>query len=571
MKHTVELVEEDENGVAAMPIIDDVLIVNDDAVVKKEETDIFKKVSISFQSPKMKNKFYRLRKKYEGQEGAKSKYNDPIGVNGYGIFDVVEPPFDIELLASLYTENATHNAAINARVASTVGLGYKWVHTTKAKQKLEKAADTGPESEDRARKLLQKEEMDLEELFDSFNQEETFIEVLTKIWLDVRATGNGYLEVGRKRNGKIGYLGHIPSPLIRVRKQRDGYVQLQTGSKKAVFFRNFQDTKTIDPINGDPNCNEVIHFKTYSPTNNWYGIPEAIAAISAIIGDKFAKEYNIDFFENKAIPRYAIILKGAKMSNATKKSLAQYFKHEVKGNNHGTLIIPIPASIGHDADIKFEKLEDNIQDASFDRYRKSNRDEIVMVHRVPGTKIGIYDNSNLAVSRDADKTYKTQVIGPDQKIVEKRINRIVKEFTDFLAFELNAMDIIDDDLKSRINDRYLRTMVKTPNEVRNELGLPALSGGSDMLTYPPNTKQEELEWKIADKKKTDKKMEDAGMTPGKPAPGVPGAAPGNMNGVSGSPPKAGQDAANQPSGGAVDSGTNLERGALQDQNKGGNR
>lgn len=245
--------------------------------------------------------------------------------------------------------------------------------------------------------------------------------------------------------------------------------------------------------------------------------------------------------------------------------MIQYFRNEIRGNNHGTLIIPLPSSIGHDADIKFEKLETGIQDASFDKYRKANRDEIVIAHRVPPTKIGIMDNANLAVSRDADKTFKTMVVGPDQKIIEKRINRIIKEFSDMFEFELDSMDIIDDDLRSKINDRYLRDSVITPNEVRNELGLPAIEGKSQTLTYPPETKQQELDWKIKDKAKADKRAQNAGIVPGSP-----GAPPGNANSQSGSPPKAGQDAANQPSSGSVDAGTNLERGQLQDQGKGGN-
>lgn len=544
-----------------------------DTKIIKHETDPFKNVPIGPQSQKIKGRYYRLKKKNEGTDGTESKYNDPLAVNAYGLFDTIEPPFSFELLAQLYTENATHNAAINARVMATVGLGYKWTHTMKAKQKIEKAtAKAGNESEDRARLELQKEEQMIEEIFDSFHEEETFIETLMKIWLDVRATGNGFMEIGRNRSGKIGYVGHIPSPLIRVRRKRDGFVQLQVSNQKAVFFRNFQDKETADPINDDPNPNEIIHFKSYSPTNNWYGVPDCISALTAIIGDKFAKEYNIDYFENKSVPRYAIILKGAKLSNAAKKNLVQYFRHEVKGNNHGTLIIPLPSSIGHEADIKFEKLEDGIQDASFDKYRKSNRDDIVIAHRVPPTKIGIYESSNLAVSRDADKTFKTQVVGPDQTVIERRINRLVKEFTDFLQFELDQMDIIDDDLRSKINDRYLRDGVITRNEVREDMGLPAIGGLSEPLTYPANTKQQELEWKIADKAKMDKKQEAAGLVPGaKGAPGTPGAPPGNANAISGSPEKGQQDAANKPSSGSVDAGTNLERGAQQDQGKGSNK
>jgi capsid portal protein len=47
-----------------------------------------------------------------------------------------------------------------------------------------------------------------------------------KFYTDVQATGNGYLEIGRKVTGEIGYIGHIPSATIRVRRLRDGFVQI---------------------------------------------------------------------------------------------------------------------------------------------------------------------------------------------------------------------------------------------------------------------------------------------------------------------------------------------------------
>lgn len=498
-------------------------------------SDPFRHVNIEKQSKKVKSRFYRLRKKFEGVEGVGSKYEELQDVDGYGLYGCVEPPYNLDALADLLDQSAIHQAAISARVANTVGLGYKWEKTLKAKKKAERAQGS-EDSEKRVRDLLAKEEQNLEELIDSFNQEETFTESLIKAWTDALAMGNGYIEIGRNRSGKIGYIGHVPGAMVRVRRQRDGFVQLI--GNKAVFFRNFQDTDTSDPINNDPNPNELIHLKFYSPSNNFYGIPPAVSAMAAIAGDKFAKEYNIDYFENKAIPRYALIIKGGKLSLQSKREVVNYFKNEVKGKHHGTLVIPIPSTMGKDVDIKFEKLEAGVQDQSFDKYRKSNRDEIVIAHRVPAPKVGIYDNANLAVSRDADKTFKMQVIGPDQKMLEKRINRIMGEFTDLLKFKFAEIDIIDEDLKSRIHDRYLRTEVITPNEVREEIGLGAIKGGDEVLPYPAKVKKEQ------DSKR--------------------GAPDGNSNAQSGSPSRSRQDSGSTESTPEVDTGTNGERGSAQD-------
>jgi capsid portal protein len=214
--------------------------------------------------------------------------------------------------------------------------------------------------------------------------------------------------------------------------------------------------------------------------------------------------------------------------------LVNYFRTEVKGRNHGTLVVPLPAGIGSEADIKFEKLEAGIQDASFDKYRKSNRDEILIANRVPAPKVGVYDNANLAVSRDADKTFKIQVIGPDQSIIEKKLNRIVAEFTDLLQFKLKRIDLLDEDMESKIHDRYLRTEVITPNEVRTRIGLPEKSDGDDVLPYPTKVNKEGA-----------------------------GAPVGNSNNASSNPPKSRTDSGAVPSG-SRESGDQAERGENQD-------
>jgi PBSX family phage portal protein len=525
----MEVVEDDNNSFE----LDDISY--NEFIVEKKINDPFLNVKIDTLSPKMKRRAHRLQKKYEGEDGTATKYVDPLVVNGYSLWDIINPPYDLDNLAHLYDQSAIHYAAINARVMNTVGLGYEFVETLKAKRKIERSQQDEAKL-DRTRRQLQDLKEELDETFEGLNIEETLIETMVRVWQDVLTIGNGYLEIGRNNAGKIGYIGHIPGTMVRVRRKRDGFVQISRSNKiQAVFFRNFQDTETEDPINMDPNPNEIIHFKMYSPNHTYYGIPSAVSAAAAIVGDKFAKEYNIDYFENKAIPRYAIILKGAKISQRSKQELVNYFRNEVKGRNHGTLIIPIPASVGADTDIKFEKLEAGVQDASFDKYRKSNRDEILVANRVPAPKVGVYDNANLAVSRDADKTFKMQVIGPDQAVIEKKINRIVAEFTDMLQFKLRKIDLMDEEMESRIYDRYLRTEVMSPNEVRGMVGLPERKDGDEVLPYPTKVKKENNA----------------------------GAPVGNSNNASSLPPKSRSDAGSTPSG-VQGSGDQAERGQNQD-------
>lgn len=504
---------------------------------------------------KVWNKQLKFQKAYTGVDGAESKYRDPEQIVGYSVFGVVEPPYDVVALGQLYDESSILHSVVDARVMNTVGLGVTWSPTFKAKKQIEKAAKNESAS-DRIRTAHQKEIETLNEIFENLNEEETFTETMIRVWLDVLTIGNGYLEIGRTKTGKIGYVGYVPAVLTRVRRDRDGFVQMANGI--GVFFRNFGDSTTPDPINGDTQPNEIIHFKLYSPNNTYYGIPPSVSALHAIIGDKFAKEYNIDYFENKAIPRYAIILKGVKLSEKSKRELIQYFRNEVKGKNHGTLVVPIPATVAsnNQADIKFEKLEADVQEGSFDKYRKSNRDEIVTAYRVPPTKIGIQDNANLAVSRDADRTFKTQVTGPDQIIAAKKINRVVKEFTDLFCLEFAQLDLIDEDTQSRIHDRYARLEVITPNEIRADIGKQPIAGGDKPLPYPIKTGyQAGKPWPSM----------DAIVPPAKPdAGGTPGAPVGNKN--SNNPAKSGQDNGSNKSD-AIATSSDKERGQAQDEGK----
>jgi capsid portal protein len=91
-------------------------------------------------------------------------------------------------------------------------------------------------------------------------------------------------------------------------------------------------TETANPIaGGQIRPNEIIHLKKYTPMNNYYGIPDIIAAQNAMAGNEFAGKYNLDYFENKAVPRYIITVKGAKLSPESERKLLEFFQVGLKG------------------------------------------------------------------------------------------------------------------------------------------------------------------------------------------------------------------------------------------------
>ena len=419
-------------------------------------------------------------KSFTGIEGTATQQNLLAqAISGYAMFDLIEPTYNLEYLSKVYEISTYNYAAINAKVANIVGLGYDFIETKKTNDAFDSISDE--KSLERARKKLNKLRQDLHSWIDTTNDEDTFTQTLIKVYTDLEATGNGYIEIGRTTGGNIGYIGHIPSKTMRVRRLRDGFVQLLYG--KAVYFNNFGDNQTENPIAGqEDRPNEIIHLKKYTPMNNYYGIPDIIAAQVALAGNELSGRYNLDYFENKAVPRYIITVKGAKLSPEAERKLLEFFQVGLKGKNHRSLYVPLPAdSPDSKVEFKMEPIEAGNQEGSFEKYRKSNRDEILLAHRVPINKIGTPEGVNLAVARDADKTFKEQVCRPAQMILEKKINKIFEEKTDALTLKFNELTLTDEDTQSKIDERYLRMQVITPNEVRIRRGMIPIDGGDVVI------------------------------------------------------------------------------------------
>jgi PBSX family phage portal protein len=412
-----------------------------------------------------------------GLDGAQSKEINPGDVfrNGYGMFDVITPPWNLYELANYYDTSFANHAAIDAKVENIVGLGYDFKLSERTMLRLE--ANEDREAVKRARNRIERARIELRDWLETLNDEESFTHTLTKFYTDVQATGNGYLEIGRTTKGEIGYVGHIPSTTMRVRRLRDGYVQII--GNKVVYFRNF-GARNQNPITDDNRPNEIIQYKEYSPLNTFYGIPDIMSAISSLHGDQLASQYNIDYFGNKAVPRYVVTLKGAKLSADAEDKMFRFLQTSLRGQSHRTLYIPLPGDTeSNKVEFKMEPIEAGIQEASFNEYRIRNRDDILVAHQVPLSKIGGGDASSIASALSQDRTFKEQVARPAQKNLEKMINKIVKEKTDILEFKFNELTLTDEIAQSQIIERYVKTQVMTPNEARQQLGLPQRPDGDD--------------------------------------------------------------------------------------------
>jgi PBSX family phage portal protein len=412
-----------------------------------------------------------------GQDGAGTKQLNPGSVwrNGYGIFDVITPPYNLYELANFYDTNFANHAAIDAKVENIVGMGYVFEMSAETQMRLDDQEDKA--KVDRAKKRIERLKAQTRNWLESLNDEDSFINTMEKVLTDVQATGNGYIEVGRKVNGEIGYVGHIPATTMRVRRIRDGYVQIIGG--KVVYFRNYEATNP-NPVTDDPRPNEVIHIKEYSPLNTFYGVPDIISAYTSLKGDQMAAQYNIDYFENKAVPRYIVVTKGATLSGEAQDRMFRFLQTGLRGQNHRSIYVPLPADEdGNKIDFEMKAIENGVQEGSFEKYRTQNRDDILMAHQMPLTKLGSSNGGSIAAALVQDRTFKEQVTRPAQRHIEKIINKIVREYTDIVELKFKELTLTDEVAQSQILERYVKTQIMVPDEAREKLGLPSIPGGEE--------------------------------------------------------------------------------------------
>ena len=404
--------------------------------------------------------------------GQSKQLPEALWAESYEIGEAVEPPYDLDALAQLYEENATHKACIDAKCINTVGLGFRFAEVAR-RPDVERGTwnvENGHGQSRTAGESLGHVSGDnlrlLENLFNNCNPEATFSEIMRMVWTDVECLGNGYLEITRNSRGMIDGFYHVPATTVRLRADGSGFVQIRYAEKR--YFRSLGAPEDADPLSGEPQ-NEVMHLKKYTPQSSFYGVPDIVAALPAVLGDKEAREYNIDFFSNHAVPRMAIIVEGGQLSDDVLAQIQEYMETEIKGQGHKTLVLDVP---GNDVHIRLEPLTVGThEDASFLAYRKANRDEVMMVHRVPPSKVTVVENANLANWQDQDMTFREQGVRPEQRRIEYRFNRMIREQIGIGDWELRLeeMDLSRALEEAQVAQIYEKMGVWTAEEIRGRV------------------------------------------------------------------------------------------------------
>jgi capsid portal protein len=227
-------------------------------------------------------------------------------------------------------------------------------------------------------------------------------------------------------------------------------------------------------------ANELIYYRNYYPQSEYYGAPNILPAIGAVLGLIGVRDFNLAFFENYGIPAALVILKG-RWSKDTAKQISDFIDVELKGTDqaHKTFCI----HPNKDSTFEYVKLGIEIKEGSFKLYRKGLQEEILVVYKMPPYRIGVAEVGALGVNvaGESTKIYAQSVITPLEEIVEHIVTK--KLFEEGLnahnyEFQLNELNLQDLDAEAARDEIYFGIGALTSNQILKRQGKEPYTEGN---------------------------------------------------------------------------------------------
>lgn len=378
----------------------------------------------------------------------------------------ISPPYPFEKLAELYELNSYHARAMQLKAALICMNGYNIVTDDESKIQ-----------DDDFNKI-----MNWIENHSSYSGQ-SFLTSVYNFCLDREIFGNSFFEIVRNNKNEIAGFYHIPAKSCRLIKEGNQVKLIQEISGEKTEFFPFGNTQDY--------ASEYVMLKSYHPKSVYYGLPDYMPALAAIVLDRSAVKFNIKRFDNNMVLEHIITVIGAAIGGSAKKDIKDFFTNNFAGiDNAGkSLLLEVDGKKKNDVGIEVHKVSSEAKEGSYLELRKEIKEEIIAAHGVPPRLVGIAAAGQLggtAEVKEQMRMFRDIVIKPRQKEVEFIFNNFILKD----AFPLNkkwklkfdTFEISDaaDDAKfyesiMNIQDAEGKKIL-TAEEIREELGYKAIKG-----------------------------------------------------------------------------------------------
>lgn len=265
---------------------------------------------------------------------------------------------------------------------------------------------------------------------------------------------------------------------------------------------------------------EILHFKTWNPMNEFYGMAPISAARDASDTIMFSDQFNKAFFKNGAEPGGFLTAESGIEEDDKKRITSTWRKlHQGFRKAHSVAIL--------DGGLKWQPTTANHKDMAFADLKRMSREDVLTVFGIPPIMVGVFDQANYSNAREQRRIFWVDCIIPRLRKMESVINEyLVKDWDENLIVrhDLTGVEELAEDADSRARtDSYnVNAGIMTINEIRKLKNLPDVSWGNTWwapmgispVTIPNNTTN-------PDDTVVDPNSDDPVTVPSAPAPAKP--------------------------------------------------
>ena len=362
--------------------------------------------------------------------------------------DFRQPKYDLIELSKLLEYNVWHKKAVDA--VSNDAMGRGWT--------LQKRPDLGHEPSEQqktqAKQFIRELSRDINLIFHDAIYDRRSMAVAA---VEILRTDKSQSPPYDLKNMSVQYL-YPHKDKVRVKQQVGtkhrwfvlyGKNKDEAGNKYDVHYKT-GEKHPYNSLPAEERANEIIWFKEYAPQDKVYGLANIVPALNAVYGDLGRVKYNLSFFKNRGIPALLITLTGdfedynipeyiydeelGTIKNPeydhtkTLKYQIREMTKQVMKNPQSTMVITAPSQDRQsNVEIKAEKLDTDVNDASFRLYRLDNREEVSVANGVPLERMGVAVTGQLngSVAEELGDTYADTTIPLIMKENEDWINQLL--------------------------------------------------------------------------------------------------------------------------------------------------
>lgn len=251
---------------------------------------------------------------------------------------------------------------------------------------------------------------------------------------------------------------------------------------KQYEYRPCQSVMTAFPVDQITGKSQVLHFKSFNPLNQWYGMSPLEAAALGVDIHNGGQQWNKRLIENGARPSGALVVNGMDGKAGT-LSEDQYsrVKDMIDEQFSGSSNAGRPMLL--EGGLEWKEMSLNPKDMEFLEGKHSAARDIALAFGVPPQLLGIPGDSTFANYSEAKTAFWTDTVLPHLGCTLDAFNRwLTPLYGDdlFVWYDEEMIPAIEPVRKQKA-DRINAAGYMTINEKRRAMGMDDVDGGDTIL------------------------------------------------------------------------------------------